>query len=375
MEHEYVDVTPPRPSRRERKRIRAASHDETAAADHHTFDDSNASIKHRGPRVGDPVRLLFAFGCGALIAAAVIWLYPGAAGGADESTAMPTPNLGATEDATLTDAQVATAEVYAEWEARVDAVACSAAQGYPYEPRIVTHRHHVGVVADYLGIHAEPVDSSRPVPELRDPDLYLNTYGTVDETVPGTADCPVSHHPIDETATEQIDSLIASARHDQDFLAVVAEQAWVAQHPAEVTHGFALLRPDGEEPAREDRDAQEYWGAAHEVVEAALAEEMVWVPTVRARADAFGQTTAVLADGSAVVLRVGRDDAQLGIGSYLTRVDFIRCADITVSAGVRRPWGSASDLSDVLGALATSCNALISAGFVEAETLAEVYWD
>ncbi|WP_062079146.1 hypothetical protein [Demequina globuliformis] len=370
MTHEFVEVNSPRPPREPwwRRVINAMRLEPQGSS--RTLDHAHTTENDSRHRVLDPARLAIAFGCGALIAAGVIWFVPGSTGAVNDAEPGPSAS-----DGPLSGAQIATAQAYAEYEARVEAVACSAELGYPYEAEIINLRDQVPDIAEYLGLVPEPRNSAAPVPLLRQPDLYLDTYGTVDETVPGTRDCPVAVESVEADDAQRVRELASQAGADPDFATTVAEQAWASAHPADVTHAVALLRPDREDPTAEDPSAQQYWGRVHDVVEQALAEETVWVPAVRTRADTYAQTTGLIENGSAVALRVGTEAEQLGVGSYLTRVDVIRCADVTISAGVRMPWGSASDLKSVTAALAPACNALIAAGFVEAETLAEVYWD
>ncbi|MDE0572750.1 hypothetical protein ON058_04885 [Demequina sp. B12] len=361
MAEEYVPVEPPRPERGRHRRQRPQAQP----------PDSNGEGAGRDPS-GEPprgrakARVLALGACVALALAVGVVL-----AGADDDEPIPEH----TNAVTAADARAVTAVAYAEFQGRLAAARCSADEGFPYEPRIVDQEESLARVANFLGLTPMPMSRANPVPMLRQPDLYLSTYGTVDETVPGTKNCPVSVRIIDTGNEALVGDLVAQARQDRHFRATVAEQVWVRGHPAEVTHLMALLRVDRQQPSVTRPDSFNYWAGALEVVESALYAQEPWVPVATTRADDFAQSTGVLANGRAVALRVGEPEEVMGVGSYLTRVDVIACGPLSISAGVRMPWGSASDLATVMDGLAPACNALIGADYVTAETLAEVYWD
>ncbi|MFV0632743.1 hypothetical protein [Demequina sp.] len=267
-----------------------------------------------------------------------------------------------------------TAAAYAEWLARVDLVECMAERGYPYEPQLVDNDGALGSIALFLGVEPTTATPEAPVPALRQPDLYLGRGTTVSDNESGnTAGCVWNRPDLDLDDHAAIAATVAQAQGDATFKSAVAEQAWVAQHPAEVSHLFALLRPDRSAPVSDDTAAVTQWEQVLEEVSAVASRHQVWVPSVRMAANQFAQESGVVEDGTGVVLRVGDLATALVPGVYLSRADRIQCGPITISGGIKYPWGTDEGLADLMDSLAAACNGLIAAGFVEGETLADIY--
>ncbi|MDN4481296.1 hypothetical protein [Demequina muriae] len=267
-----------------------------------------------------------------------------------------------------------TAVVYQEWSDRRVLVECLGERGFSYEARIVDHQDSLGTVAQYLGLEPATATPSAPVPMLRQPDLYLGRGGSVvEEALRGEATCTLPRTPVDTADDAAVDRAVAAARADELFLVTVAEQVWVQQHPAEVTHEISLLRHD--RSAGADAEESMRWNEALALVADVASEGTVWVPVVTASQGTFAQSVGLTVSGGAVAVRVGEEDAALDRGTYMTRAEAIQCGPVTISAAVKGPWGDGDDLADVMDALGTACNALIRGGIVEAESLADVYWD
>ncbi|WP_062132713.1 hypothetical protein [Demequina aestuarii] len=282
----------------------------------------------------------------------------------------PLPEIG---PPTATAAKT-TAIVYQEWNDRRALVECLDERGFSYETRIVDHQGSLGTVAQYLGVEPATGTPSAPVPMLRQPDLYLGRGGgVVEEALRGEATCTLPRTPVDTTDDTVVDQAVAAARVDELFLATVAEQVWVQQHPAEVTHEVSLLRHD--RSAGMGADESTRWDRALALVADVASEGTVWVPVVNASQETFAQSVGLTVSGGAVAVRVGEEDAALDRGTYMSRAQAIQCGPVTISAAVKGPWGDGEDLADVMDALGTACNALIRDGIVEAESLADVYWD
>ncbi len=273
------------------------------------------------------------------------------------------------------DAAVATVRVFEEWLNRKELVACLHSRGFAYEPRIVDNRDSLEVVAQYLEVEPTTAHPDAPLPMLRQPDLYLGRGGEiVEQGLEIGASCELPRNALDDATPEAIAAVVATARDDEEFLVTVAEQVWIDRNPALVTHHVSLLRYDRSGSGAGGAPSAA-WSEPLEVVTAAAQELVVWVPVVTDERELFAHSVGLLGSGAAVVIRVGEADVALGSGTYMTRGDVIRCGPMTISAAVKAPWGRDEDLADVMFALGPACTALIGAGFVEAETLAEVYWD
>ena len=117
------------------------------------------------------------------------------------------------------------------------------------------------------------------------------------------------------------------------------------------------------------------WGTDLEIVERVLGARAVWVPVQTSVFEEFAQVVGLSEHGGAVAVRVSDESRALNRDSSMTGADALRCGPVTVSAGASYPYGSEEDLTSIMRALVPVCTALIEAGEVEAETLAEVYWD
>lgn len=283
-----------------------------------------------------------------------------------EPVVLPTPRT--------PDAARATAVVYQEWTNRVELVECQQARGFEYEPRIVDQHELLEVTAQYLGVEPATAYPDAPVPMLRHPDLYLGGGGVVTAEA-SSGQCSLPSASIDTSNPGAVSDAVDMARTDTDFLATVAEQVWALRHPAQVTHQVSLLRGDhqGTDARGDQSDA---WAEQLAVVTGAVQESTVWVPVVTGEYQAFAQSVGLVESGGAVAVRVSGGDMLLDYyGTYMSNTDIVRCGPVVMTAGVKVPWGAEEDLQQVMQALATGCSALIGAGFAEAETLAEVYWD
>ncbi|MFW2513365.1 hypothetical protein ACNI3K_06260 [Demequina sp. SO4-13] len=282
----------------------------------------------------------------------------------------PAPEL---DDLPATAART-TAAVYQEWLDRTVLVECMTERGFPYEVRIVEHAESLETVAQFLELEPVAVDSEAPVPLLRQPDLYLGRGGeAMAERTRGGSACTMPRTSVPVRDEEAVAGMVAAARADDLFLATVAEQVWVDQHPAQVTHAISLLRHDRSAEASAD-DAPSWSDAAEVVVETAQ-DGVVWVPVVTESQELFSQEVGLTDSGGAVAVRVGDESAALNRGTYLTRTAAIQCGTVTISAGVKEPWGSAEELADIMAALGPACNALIRERIVDGESLADVYFD
>ncbi|WP_084077742.1 hypothetical protein [Demequina sp. NBRC 110057] len=308
----------------------------------------------------------------AVAALAVIALLVGMEAG-DGGDARPAPEPTPTPRTLAVDRAAALA--YQEWRDRSALVECMAEGGYPYEARIVDNDQDLAGVADYLGVDPAPIDPDAPIPLLRQPDLYLGRGGSETVVATGSVGCDLVRTAVDVASADAVAALVAQARSDRSFLAVLAEQVWVALHPAEVTQRVALLRVDRGEHRAADAAAQARWTATMGVVSGSLRDGTVWAPVTVTTTDTFTQTAGLTASGGALVLRVGERDVPLQVGFVMSRADVIYCGPVAISAAVKTPYGDEGELRDFVGALAGACGALASAGVVEAETLAEVYFE
>ena len=283
-----------------------------------------------------------------------------------EPVVLPTPST--------PDAARFTALVYQEWTNRVELVECQQARGFEYEPIIVDQHELLEVTAQYLDVEPATAYPDAPVPMLRHPDLYLGGGGVVtaeDRSGP----CSLPSASIDTNDPGAVNEAVEMARADSDFLATVAEQVWAQRHPAQVTHQVSLLRRDHQGTDAGD-DQSDAWAEQLAVVTGAVQERTVWVPVVTSEYQEFAQSVGLVESGGAVAVRVSGGDVLLDYyGTYMSSTDVVRCGPVIMTAGVKAPWGAEEDLEEVMQALATGCSALIGAGFAEAETLAEVYWD
>ncbi|MFW7413429.1 hypothetical protein [Demequina sp. SO4-18] len=275
------------------------------------------------------------------------------------------------DDRAATAARI-TAVVYQEWLDRNVLVECMEERGFPYEVRIVDHADSLETVAQFLGLEPSTAHPDAPVPLLRQPDLYLGRGGAAmaERTRGGSACTMPPRTSVSTLDDEALERAVASAREDERFLTTVAEQVWVEQHPAQVTHAISLLRQEGAIAGEAGP-----WSEAVEAVAAVVQERAVWVPVVTGSEESFAQAVGLTDGGGAVAVRVGDEAASLDRDSYLTRTDAIACGPVTISAGVKNPWGTTEELANVMDALGPACNALIGAGIVEGESLADVYWD
>lgn len=285
---------------------------------------------------------------------------------------MPEPVTLPTVTAAVPEAARSTAHVYQEWINRVELVECLAERGFAYEPRIVDHHDRLELTAQYLGVEPATATPHAPLPMLRQPDLYLGRGAQA--PLRGSPACTVPTATIDTNDAQAVQATLEQARADGAFLATVAEQVWTQRHPAEVTHQVSLLRHDRQRLSEGQAGSHE-WSEPLAVVTAAVQDGTIWVPVTAADYNEFAQSVGLVASGGAVAVRLSGGEMLLDSGTYMTRSDVIRCGPITMSAGVKGPWGTEEDLREVMQAMATGCNALIVAGLVEAETLAEVYWD
>ncbi|MFN3866880.1 MAG: hypothetical protein ACK4MD_09225 [Demequina sp.] len=268
----------------------------------------------------------------------------------------------------------ATALVYQEWLDRTVLVECMTERGFPYEVRIVDHAGSLDTVARFFELEPATAYPEAPVPLLRQPDLYLGRGGAaMAERTRGGSACTMPRTPVDTSDEQAVERSVAAARADEPFLATVAEQVWVQQHPAQVTHEISLLRHDRSSGLRAVGSSE--WSEALEVVAGVAQERSIWVPVVSESQSSFAQAVGLTNAGGAVAVRVGEEDLALDRGTYLTRSDAIRCGPVTISAGVKIPWGESDELVEMMDALTPACNALIGAGIVQGETLAEVYFD
>lgn len=270
------------------------------------------------------------------------------------------------------DAARSTALVYQEWTNRSELVNCLHALGFNYEARIVDHRDLLETAAQYLEVAPATAHPDAPLPMLRQPDLYLGRGGA--EAQVGAARCANPRQEIDPSNAAAVRTAVESARADSVFLTTVAEQVWADQHPAEVTHKVSFLRHD-HQPADAYGERSAAWSEQLAVVTDAVQEHMVWVPVVTGEYEQFAQSVGLVASGGAVAVRVSGGEYMLDSGTYMSRIEYIRCGPVTMSAAIKAPWGSEENLRDVVQALGTGCSALMEAGFAQAETLAEVYWD
>ncbi|WP_084130149.1 hypothetical protein [Demequina sp. NBRC 110055] len=287
-----------------------------------------------------------------------------------------TPSPEPTVTAAPAEAARATALAYREFEDRRDLVECMAGRGYPYEVRVVDNEGSLAAVADFLGVRPDTAHPDAPLPMLRQPDLYLGRGGQAVEVATGSVGCSLTRTGVDVTDDAAVRATVDAARADLAFRDVVAEQVWIAQHPAEVTQRVALLRFDrAEHPAR-DTYLQDRWLRALEAATAVIDDtDVTWIPVSVVTVDAFAQAAGLTAAGNAVVIRVGDRDEPLQTGVALTRVRAIPCGEVAISAAIEQPYGDEESLGAVTSALTAACGALVAAGYAEAETLAEVYFD
>ena len=269
------------------------------------------------------------------------------------------------------DAARATAIVYQEWINRSELVECLHAGGFNVEVRIVDQSDLLEVTAHYLGVEPATAHPEAPLPMLRQPDLYLGPGEVIGDGEVGP--CVLPGGAIDAGDEAAVSVAVDKARGDADFLATIAEQVWVQQHPAEVTHQISLLRSD--QQGAQSSEASEAWSEQLAVVTQAIQDGTVWVPFTTGHTQEFAQSVGLVGSGGAVAVRVSAGDVLLDDGTYMAHTDFIRCGPVTMSVGAHDPWGTEEDLRDVVHAMRTGCAALIEAGFAQAETLAEVYWD
>lgn len=300
------------------------------------------------------------------VAVGAFWLLEDDGGeSSPQPTATPAP----------ADAARATALAYAEYLDRRDLVACMAERGYPYEAVIVDNAASLAMIADYLAVTPATEHPEAPLPLLRHPDLYLGRGGQAVEVATGSVGCALTRTGVDVSDDNAVRGSVDNARRDPGFLAVLAEQVWVQQHPAEVSQSVALLRLNGGEYPAGDGDAQGRWRHALDVATSVVDAGADWIPVTVATTDRFAQAAGLTASGQAVVIRVGERDEPLTMGLTLTRAEAIMCGPVAISGAIKTPYGSQEELMELMAALAPGCNALVGAGYVEAETMADVYFD
>lgn len=265
-----------------------------------------------------------------------------------------------------------TALVYQEWLDRNVLVECLTERGFPYEARIVDNADSLELAAQFLELEPATAEPDAPVPMLRQPDLYLGRGGAaMAERTRGGSACEMPRTAVDADDEQLVADAVDAARADDAFLATVAEQVWVQQHPAEVTHAIALLGFDESEHGRGAEPT--VWDDAMDVVVQVVQEHSVWVPVVTESNDGFAQAVGLTEAGGAVAVRVSNSDETINRRQVLTRAQSLSCGPVLISAGVKQPWGELEELTEILEALGSACHALIGAGVVEGEGLADVY--
>ncbi|WP_084102470.1 hypothetical protein [Demequina sp. NBRC 110051] len=310
----------------------------------------------------------------AALAAAAVLAVTAAWWWSDDGDPSPAPEP--TVTAAPANAARTTAVAYGEYRDRLSLVECMAGRGYPYEVQIVDQAAQLGAVADYLGVRPATAYPDAPLPMLRQPDLYFGRGGQAVEVATGSVGCAFMRSEVDVDNGDAVRSAVEAARADLGFRDVVAEQVWVAQHPAEVSQRVALLRADHGEWVARDTYVQERWLRALEAATGVIADtDVTWIPVTVATTDVFAQAAGLTDAGTAVVIRVGERAQPLQAGLALTRVHGLPCGEVAVSAAFARPYGDEEGLGDVSRALTGACGALIGAGYAEGESLAEVYWD
>ena len=270
---------------------------------------------------------------------------------ADDSEHDPEP------DRVVLPAAASTALIYQEWLNRTELSDCLAARGFPYEAAIVDHARLIPTAIHHLGVEPATLHPDAPVPMVRQPDLYLGRGGSqVEEDLRGESTCSLPQRVVDVDDPAAVERAVLAACGDPTFLATLAEQAWVEEHPGEVTHAVSLLRHDRDAAALVEGHGA--WAPALGIVERVIGEQAVWVPVVTAAYEPFAQTVALAEHGGAVAVRVSARDAAFDRDSYMTRSASISCGEVTVSAGVKFPWGSREELLAVMQALVPVCREL-----------------
>ena len=306
----------------------------------------------------------------ALAIAAVMWAVLGVM--SMDGSPIPTPQTLPAPMEHLPDGARSTALVYQEWTVQSEFVECLRGIGFNPEAPVIEHSERLEPAAHHLDVKPGAANPQSLLPMLLPQDVAVSQS---DGLATGESEqCTKPDAQVDTSDAAAVSAVVEQARGDDEFLAMLSERVWAQQNPAEVTHQASLLRHD-DQPAGAGMEDPDAWSEQLAVVTGAIQDGTVWVPIVTSHTQDFGQSVGLVDSGGAVAVRVTAGDLMIDEGTYTTSSDFIRCGPITMSAGVHEPWGLPADLQDVMQGMATACNALIGAGFAQAQTLAEVYWD
>ena len=267
----------------------------------------------------------------------------------------PSPTRTANEVVVALTADQQTSLVYASWLDSATFAECMKARGFSREAVAGTEQSRVDKVVAYLGIRPQRPASWLGPAEARNgfPASDHARASQLNAALRDTADggCQGRHNRVDVTDVGAVSADVASARDDRGFNQYLAENAWLAQNPADAllyqSH-LLIAWADPRPPQISDRwlqkltpmmttiDAAEGWSAGPS--EGYLD---------------YAQGVAVSDDGSMVVVRVG-DPAviQSGFVSTLGK-PMIDCGDVGVIVGVEafaRPGSDDSEPYDRLAA-------------------------